>query len=838
MRDLKPYIYTNKKSGKWHSFFAVRLASVTVFDPSSGDYKDFAFKLLNRQIDFINSLDCPEDGRAFELRFICRPDRTLHVRGRIDIVLIAMVSDTEKDISRKKADDIFHDIWSMLAAISDYYEFECITIRDDFLSVYDPFPVQEIVEIMRREDIIEIETAKRLRGFSAKKESYADNENRIYFVYPFIWSANSLSRLFSVMLFQDAPCFLSISLKPVDFSDKIEQFFIKQIDLCEKYLASESQARSPVNARIEFITKTLQSQLLRLEDSPFLMKMRIASNGKVQRALIDSFGVEITEHAGSPDLIKDSNDAYVFSGGYDWHCFSDGQEKRKEIENLKHMNFGHYAGTLADKKDSHARYLFDANQANCAFRFPLPRVNELPGIETRFYKKVLPPTDVPTEGIVIGKNVIHGQPHYVRLSEDDRRRHMYVVGQTGTGKSTVFLKMILQDIDDNKGVAVLDPHGELVNEIMHRIPERRIEDVIYVNFEDIKNPVAFNMLEYRNELEKDFVVDQMFEIFDKLYDLKRAGGPMFEQYMKNALFLIMDDPDSGATLLEVQKVFAEPEFREYKLSKCRNRYIREFWKGIACKAGGDSSLENMAPYITSKLSMFIYNNTMRNIISSQRSSIDMRKVMDDGKILLVDLCKGKLGNINSHFLGMILVYKILMAALSRRDVKDKKKLKDFYLYVDEFQNLATDSFISILSEARKYRLSAILTNQYLTQVPPEVQSAIIGNVGTIMSFRVGMADAEVLEREFYPVFTKSDLMNLPNWRVCISMLASGEALRPFGMQTVSVDSQKNPRTEKKIRDLSKKRYGRRPEEIEREIAARWNRAKTPREQIEELLKEQ
>ena len=212
--------------------------------------------------------------------------------------------------------------------------------------------------------------------------------------------------------------------------------------------------------------------------------------------------------------------------------------------------------------------------------------------------------------------------------------------------------------------------------------------------------------------------------------------------------------------------------------------------------------------------------------------------MDDGKILLVDLCKGKLGNINSHFLGMILVYKILMAALSRRDVKDKKNLKDFYLYVDEFQNLATDSFISILSEARKYGLSAILTNQYLTQVPPEVQNAITGNVGTIMSFRVGMADAEVLEREFYPVFTKSDLMNLPNWMVCISMLAGGEALRPFGMQTVSVDSQKNSRTEKKIRDLSKKRYGRRPEEIEREIAARWMLAKTPREQIEELLKEQ
>lgn len=558
---MRPYTYTSERAGKWHSFFALRLASVTVFDPASGgDYRDFAFKLLNRQIDFINSLDCPEDGRAFELRFICRPDAALHTRGRIDVVLISMVSDAEKERSLRMAVNLFQDIWSMLAAISDCYEFECITGRDDFLSVYNPFAVREIVEIMRREDIIEIGTAKRLRGFGSAQETYAGDESRIYFVYPFIWSTNSLSRLFSVMLFQESPCFLSVSLKPVDFSEGIERFFVKQIELCEKYLASDSQARSPVNARIEFITKTLQSQFLRLEDSPFLVKTRIVSHGAVRRALIDSFGVEITEHAGSPDLIRDSNDAYVFSGGYDWHCFSDGQEKNKELENLKYMEFGHYAETQADREDSYVRYLFDATQANCAFRFPLPQADELPGIETRFYKKVLPPPDVPSEGIVVGKNVIHGQSHYVRLSEDDRRRHMYVVGQTGTGKSTLFLKMILQDIEAGKGVAVIDPHGELISEIMPRVPEQRMEDVVYVNFGDIENPVALNMLEYGNELERDFVVDQMFEIFAKLYDLRQTGGPMFEQYMKNALLLVMDDPDSGSAY---QKVLALRPLQAY-----------------------------------------------------------------------------------------------------------------------------------------------------------------------------------------------------------------------------------------------------------------------------------
>ncbi|NOZ25742.1 MAG: DUF87 domain-containing protein, partial [Nitrospirae bacterium] len=430
------------------------------------DYRDFAFRLLNRQIDFINSLDCPEDGRAFDLRFICRPDSSLHTRGRIDVVLVSMVSDAGKESSRAKAVDVFRDLWSMLASLSEHYEFECVTGREDFRSVHDPFPVRQIVEITRREDVIEIGTAKRLRGFSAAKEGYADDDNRIYFVYPFIWSANSLSRLFSVLLFQDEPCLLSVSLKPVDFSDGIERFFVRQTELCERYLASESQARSPVNARIEFITRTLQSQFLRLEDSPFLMKIRIASSGPVRRALIDSFGVEITEHAGSPDLIRDANDAYVFSGGYDWHCFSEGRELGREAVNMKYMRFEHHAATQADKGDVHIRYLFDATQANCAFRFPLPGSSELPGVETSFFRKVLPPADVPSGGIVIGKNAVHGQDAYVRLSEDDRRRHMYVVGQTGTGKSTLFLKMILQDVNGGKGVAVLDPHGELIDEIM------------------------------------------------------------------------------------------------------------------------------------------------------------------------------------------------------------------------------------------------------------------------------------------------------------------------------------------------------------------------------------
>ena len=644
-----------------------------------------------------------------------------------------------------------------------------------------------------------------------------------------------MSRIFTVMLFQEGPCFLSVCLKPVPFDEKTAEFYHKQIYKCEKYLTG-SGGSSPVNERIRYIARTLQSMLLRIEDSPFLMKIRVAGSGKLSEALIDSFGVEITEHAGSPDIIKDVNDAYVFSGGYDCRYLDEVQSGIEDSESLKFMMIDSFESCIAPEEDRRARYLFDPNQANCAFRLPVPQIKEFPGINTRFYKKVLPPSDIPAEGIIVGRNVIHGQTLHVRMTQDDRRKHMYVVGQTGTGKSTLFLKMIMQDIGNDKGLALLDPHGELINEVMPRIPKDRIKDVIYVNFGDKERPIAFNMLEYRDELERDLVVDQMFEIFDKLYDLRQTGGPMFEQYMKNALYLIMEDPESGSTLIEVSKIFSDKRFRNYKLSRCKNVYIKEFWEGIAERVGGEASLENMAPYITSKLSKFIYNNTLRNIISSQHSSFDMRTIMDEGKIVLVDLCKGKLGNINSHFLGMILVDKILMAALSRRDVKDKKSLKDFYLYVDEFQNLATGSFISILSEARKYRLNAILTNQYLTQVPEEIQKAIIGNVGTIMSFRVGMADAEVLEREFFPVFTRFDLMNLPNWHTCVSMLANGEALRPFDMQTLPEDSPKNYDMEKDVKMRTRRKYGKKPEDVDREIKERWGHV-YPHKTAEKLLDE-
>ena len=299
-------------------------------------------------------------------------------------------------------------------------------------------------------------------------------------------------------------------------------------------------------------------------------------------------------------------------------------------------------------------------------------------------KSAAPPSNLPKEGIVLGKSVYRGVETPVRLGKDDRRRHLYVIGQTGTGKSGFMHELARQDIESGEGFAVVDPHGELVEDLLDLIPPERAEQVIYFNPGDLDHPLGLNMLEYdpaRPE-QKTFIVNEMINIFDKLYDMRQTGGPMFEQYMRNALMLLMDDPEEKATLMDVPKVFANAGFRAKLLAKAKNEVVKNFWEEEAEKAGGEAALQNITPYVTSKFSNFIANDYMRPIISQQKSAFNLREVMDEGKILIINLSKGRLGDMNSYLLGMIIVGKILMAALSRVDVPESER-SEFYLYIDE-----------------------------------------------------------------------------------------------------------------------------------------------------------
>jgi len=475
--------------------------------------------------------------------------------------------------------------------------------------------------------------------------------------------------------------------------------------------------------------------------------------------------------------------------------------------------------------DERVSFLLNTEEMASLFHFPLPNT-ETPNILWLTAKHASAPADIPEEGIILGENIYRGVTKEIKVRREDRRRHMYIIGKSGVGKSVSIAGMAIQDILNGEGVCILDPHGDLIEDILTHVPPERAEDVILFAPADIERPLALNLLEYDPKYpeQKSFVINEMIKIFDKLYDLKATGGPIFEQYMRNALLLIMDDPESGSTLMEVPKVLADADFRNMKLGKCKDPTVVDFWRKEAEKAGGDAALANVVPYITSKLTQFISNDTMRPIIGQQKSSFNFRRVMDESKILLVNLSKGQVGEINAHLLGMIIVGKILMAALSRTDMPAAKR-KDFYLYIDEFQNFTTDSICSILSEARKYGLNLIIAHQYLGQLVQKqdtsIKDAVFGNVGTWMLFKIGSEDAEVMEKEFAPVFNQYDLINIEKYTAYIKLLINNTASRPFSMKTIWPLPGK-PREDlvPKLKSLSRLKYGQDRSIVEAEISRR------------------
>ncbi len=471
--------------------------------------------------------------------------------------------------------------------------------------------------------------------------------------------------------------------------------------------------------------------------------------------------------------------------------------------------------------------LLGVEEVASVFHFPIS-TTETPKIKWLKAGSAPPPTDVPTEGVYIGTNTYRGVETKVYLSDNDRRRHFYVIGQTGTGKSTILEEMVKQDIKNGHGLCYIDPHGEAIEHILPCIPKERAEDVVYFDPADTERSFGLNMLEYDENKpeEKTFVVNEIINIFDALYDLKATGGPMFEQYMRNAMLLIMDDTESGSTLMEIPKVLADEDFRKMKLDKCKNETVRSFWMEEAEKAGGEAALANMVPYITSKLTPFLSNDMMRPIISQQKSTLDFREIMDSQKILLINLSKGKIGETNSHLLGMIIVGKILMAALGRVDIPEDER-KDFYMYIDEFQNVTTDSIAQILSEARKYRLGLILAHQFIGQLSDDISKAVFGNVGSIAAYRVGPEDAEFLQKQFEPIFTSQDLINVDNYNYFGRLLLNGVSTAPFNI-SAPFPTEGNPEIVEPIKELSRLKYGRDRDIVEQEVTARSAVAKAPK----------
>jgi len=463
------------------------------------------------------------------------------------------------------------------------------------------------------------------------------------------------------------------------------------------------------------------------------------------------------------------------------------------------------------------------NSDELATLFHLPnKTVETPHIFWLNAKRAPAPMLIPESGLFLGLSKYRGVERPIYIGDDDRRRHMYVIGKTGTGKSQLLEELVMQDINAGKGVAVIDPHGDLITGIMSRMPVSRAEDVIYFDPSDTERPMGLNMLEAHTEEQKHFVVTSIVGLMYKLYDPMKTGiiGPRFEHAIRNAMLTVMCEP--GNTFVEVVRILTDAAFVQELLPKVSDPIIRRYWTDQIAQTA-DFHKSEVLDYIVSKFGRFVTNKLMRNIIGQSKSSFDFRKVMDEGKILLVNLAKGKLGEENSNFLGLILVPRILIAAMSRQETPEQER-RDFYLYVDEFQNFATPDFAQILSEARKYRLNLTVANQFIGQMEEEVKNAVFGNVGSLIAFRVGVTDANYLQHEFQPTFSETDLINIDKFNAYIKTIVHNEPVKPFSIDLTKdmkkIIATQNPKIAEAIIQLSRLKYGRSKELVEAEVSQR------------------
>ena len=581
-------------------------------------------------------------------------------------------------------------------------------------------------------------------------------------VYPFLPSPDPIARLMRTLNQRRENLRVSIAISPARFTERE----LKYIDAQKKAFTKDADSAEDLElaalSSLAVLGTAARAELMK--ESAFLLRVYAASDMPVPGITINSLASSLAAQAVPSEHM----------GGYKIQPLVEAEEKLLAASNLDSLRFA-LPPFQAGSPWGRLPMIVTATEAAGMFRFP---ASHCPGLE-RFRRPAPYSGRVVAAGTLIGSAAGFGADrHEVRLSPDARLRHVYICGQTGVGKTTLMFAMAMQDILENNGLCLLDPHGDLIPRIIANLPESRRKDVIVFDCSLADPGLTFNLLEHSSDGERDRIVEHFLEMFNLLFD-HNTMGPMFEMYFRSALSLVMCDPE--ATLADFMRFFYSKEYREQCIKLCKDPFVVGAWQGIVAAAGGDLRLENVAPYIVAKLTPFLYNKQIRGILSSKTSSLNFDEAIRKRRIILVNTAKGTVGNLASTFIGMIFTQKILRAAM--KPANKVQNGSNFYLYADEFQNLATPGFGELLSEARKFGLGAVLAHQFLGQLPPAVLSAALGNAGNLLCMRVGPADATLLSEYFQPAFSKSDLLTLPVGAAAASILSEGEKPMPFLLST-------------------------------------------------------
>ncbi|MDP2103667.1 MAG: type IV secretion system DNA-binding domain-containing protein [Candidatus Gracilibacteria bacterium] len=763
---------------------------------------------------------------CLSLNIVSRPQRGFPLGGKIEVSILLAVENKDQESATV---DILNRHAMLLAFLRNYLpaiDFESVVDETELSILETPFAPTTVSAIVHKRQRFSIKTdhkgpnhngGTKIGFLTPTPAQSLDEETAIDHVLPWVLtSSRDISEICETLLWHQAPIWLQVRLVPCQGSDKIHRHPLHDaINQCENLLSGNNQTSELLLLQASGLRKILTRRLQELQEPSFRAGIFLASTAPLDPAIIAS-----VQHAIAPAMISD-NPEDLFQGS-------------SAIKDVTTIDF-------SDPNFTPDEDLFTPGEAACAFRIPHPRQNNCPGLPTIEFRTALANPQTLKSGqqelLQLGKNCHRGHTHDARISDDDRMRHMCILGQTGTGKSTLLENMLVQDIEAGKGCCLLDPHGDLVQAVLNRYPMRRRDDLVLVDFLDHESIIPMNLVHWKNPDDRDMIIDDLYNWMDMTYSMKETGGPIFEQYFRSFMRVLMGEKQNDKftpTITDFCRIFTDRKFRDFCMGAITDSNVHAMIKQ-AKDATGDASLNAVAPYVTSKLNRFELDSNLRLMTGQEQMSLDFKEIMNTGKVMLVNLGRGKFGETVSSLLASQIVGRFKTEAMRRIGTPVNTR-RDFFLYVDEFQNIASKSFMSLLSEARKYRLGLVLANQYADQLKrrdsggDNMLSAILGNVATTVSFRVGTNDAELLESVFAPTFNRRDLINLPACGHCyVNMKIGSDKPISMSMQTINPAGKANHESLAKIlRDSSNKKYAISRQEAEANLVER-------RQRIEKLV---
>ncbi len=749
---------------------------------------------------------------SLELKTNANPDLSNRPQSRLTISIIIRTTGRTREEAMEKTISRFLALAGLLPTHLPEAGFIPITDRRELVQTLAPFKTKTALTVQRRAAAIALTQPLRQAstvGFNQEEAAPGNGRSQTAnHVFPWKPAADTWRRLLDTLLAQLDPLQLVVRIKKASAKDKrtavtrLEQTILD----CERFLSADRHAAEVLRCQAELLRNLSLSQLAGLQEYGFRLGVYLMAAGRLDPTLGQVLGSAITTAA----TIEKPAD--ILYGGF----------RQVEINPEK----------ATDPDYFHETEPFTLQETAAAFRLPAPPAENQLGLPVKNFRTSLarlPVVDPQKEAITLAVNQHWNMSQPIRATADDRMRHTFIIGQTGTGKSTMMESMILQDIRAGRGVAVIDPHGEMVEGIIGKIPPKRQEDIVYFNLLDREKPPGFNLLRWTTIEERDMIIDELYLTIDGLYNMREAGGPIFEQYFRGMLRLLMGDRQNAdfiPTLLEVGNCFQSQSFRNWLKARTSDPQTKDFLEQ-AEKAGGDATLANITPYITSKLTRFIQDRTIQRIIGQNEITVDFEKVMNSGKILLMNLGKGRLGSTVSALIANQVVARFKQAAM-KRGAMEAAARRDFFLYVDECHNLPAGSFSELLAEARKYRLGLVLATQYTAQLKKtagnelsgNLLEAIIGNVGTILVFRVGNVDAETMAPLLQPSFSKEDIIGLPNWHGYGRLQPGGEATPPLSFIGIRDEQPYCPSVARQVWETSRGKYGTEAGKVDLQIQKR------------------